>query len=59
MKLMTSWHKLNKQLSKITDEEIVLKMLRDEKSGPHRSTFLKRLHQRYTRLRATRERREL
>lgn len=53
-----SWRELNAKLSLYTESE-VLQMLNDERAGARRSTVLQRLHQRYTMLRAARERIEL
>ena len=53
-----NWRELNKQLN-LLDEYEVLALLEAERVGPRRVTFLERLHQRYTMLRAARERVEL
>jgi hypothetical protein len=53
-----NWRKLNKELN-LYSEEQVLQMLNEERVGASRVTFLERLHQRYTMLRASRERVEL
>jgi len=53
-----SWRELNQKLSMYTEDE-VLAMLNEERAGSRRSTVLQRLHQRYTMLRAARERVEL
>ena len=53
-----SWRELNAKLSLYTEEQ-VLQMLNDERAGARRATVLQRLHQRYTMLRAARERIEL
>lgn len=53
-----TWRELNAKLSLFTEDE-VLQMLNNERSGARRSTVLQRLHQRYTMLRAARERIEL
>ena len=53
-----SWRELNRILVDL-DEETILKMLDDERQGERRATVLVRLHQRYTILRAARERSEL
>ena len=53
-----NWRELNKQLN-LLDEYEVLAMLEAERQGARRVTFLERLHQRYTMLRAARERVEL
>ena len=44
---------------KLMDEASVLAMLDAERSGPKRMSFLIRLHQRYSALRAARERKEI
>jgi hypothetical protein len=41
------------------DEDTVRRMLADERAGEQRTTVLIRLHQRYTALRAARERTEI
>lgn len=53
-----NWRSLNDQLHAMTEEE-VLALLNEERKGSRRITFLERLHQRYTVLRATRERLEI
>ncbi len=53
-----SWRALNKHLAQMTEEQ-VLALLEAERTGSRRVTVLERLHQRYTALRAERERREL
>lgn len=53
-----NWRELNRKLSMLTEEQ-VLQMLNDERVGAKRVTVLQRLHQRYTVLRAARERVEL
>ena len=53
-----NWRELNKKLNLLSEEE-VLALLTEERFGPRRVTFLERLHQRYTMLRAARERVEL
>ena len=53
-----SWRELNRKLSSYTEAE-VLAMLESERIGARRVTILERLHQRYTMLRAARERIEL
>ena len=55
---MLSWRKLNDQLSTMTEQQ-VLDMLNDERQNGKRVTVLERLHQRYTTLRAARERVEI
>ena len=53
-----NWRELNKKLNMLTEAE-VLALLKAERQGAKRVTFLERLHQRYTMLRAARERVEL
>ena len=53
-----NWRELNQKLNMLTEDE-VLALLEDERQGAKRVTFLERLHQRYTMLRAARERVEL
>ncbi len=53
-----SWRKLNEVLAGLSEEQ-VLRMLEDERITHRRATVLERLHQRYTMLRASRERIEL
>jgi hypothetical protein len=53
-----NWRELNKKLNMLTEGE-VLALLETERQGAKRVTFLERLHQRYTMLRAARERVEL
>ena len=53
-----SWRKLNDILSQLSEEQI-LTMLNEERTGSRRVSVLQRLHQRYTMLRAARERVEL
>ena len=52
---MLTWRSLNDKLYALTEAE-VLKLLDDERVGPKRISILERLHQRYSVLRATRER---
>jgi hypothetical protein len=53
-----NWSTLNVVLRDCTEDE-VKRMLDEEVTVHHRSVFIKRLHQRYNTLRATRERKEL
>lgn len=53
-----NWRELNRTLSVYSEQE-VLEMLKEERNGKQRVTFLARLHQRYNALRAGRERIEL
>lgn len=52
------WRSLNEKLPKLNEKE-VLALLDDERAGSQRISVLLRLHQRYTILRATRERAEI
>ena len=56
--MQITWRKLNSEL-KTFDEEKVLDMLNYERKHDKRVVVLERLHQRYTTLRASRERIEL
>lgn len=53
-----SWRGLNAVLKNLNEQE-VLELLNAEDVGERRGTVLERLHQRYTMLRAVRERDEL
>lgn len=53
-----NWFELNAVLP-LRDERQVQKMLEEEVTKHKRSSFIVRLHQRYTVLRAARERKEL
>ena len=56
--MQLTWRKLNEEL-KTFDENKVLDMLTHERGNAKRVVVLERLHQRYTVLRASRERIEL
>lgn len=53
-----NWRELNQKLNLLSEQQ-VLQMLNDERVGARRVTVLERLHQRYTALRAARERVEI
>jgi hypothetical protein len=53
-----TWRGLNTILHTLPEEE-VLELLEEEKVGAKRAMVLTRLHQRYSQLRASREREEL
>jgi hypothetical protein len=53
-----NWTQLN-AIMKGLGEEQVLELLVAERDGPRRKVFLERLHQRYSALRAERERAEI
>lgn len=53
-----NWHDLNAILP-VASEDRVKQLLEDEVTKHKRSSFIVRLHQRYTTLRAQRERKEL
>lgn len=55
---MHTWRSLNKELALLTEQQ-VLDLLTKEREGSKRLSVLERLHQRYTMLRAVRERQEL
>lgn len=52
---MMTWRRLNETLPSLSEAE-VLELLNQEREGPARATILTRLHQRYSVLRAARER---
>jgi hypothetical protein len=55
-----SWRALNDRLYRLTEKEVQHLLEREQARQPTpRLTVLTRLHQRYTALRATRERKEL
>ncbi len=53
-----SWRSLNRRLNAMTEDEVKEALLA-EMAGERRVTVVERLHQRFTALRATRERLEL
>jgi hypothetical protein len=53
-----NWRSLNAQLTTLSEDE-VLALLDNEREGEKRISMLQRLHQRYTILRAARERVEI
>ena len=53
-----NWRSLNAKLSEL-DEDQVLTLLTQERESERRISMLQRLHQRYTSLRAARERVEI
>ncbi len=55
---MLNWRSLNQQLPTLTEDEVKT-LLAQECDGMRRATIMVRLHQRYTALRASREREEL
>lgn len=55
---MLNWRNLNQQLPSLTEDEVKV-LLAQECDGMRRATIMVRLHQRYTALRASRERQEL
>jgi hypothetical protein len=55
---MYSWRELNARLNDLGEREL-LDLLDAELKGPKRTTVLVRLHQRYTMVRAGRERSEM
>ena len=52
-----NWRTLNKEINNLTEDQ-VLDLLQQEAKGPRRVSIITRLHQRYTILRAARERKE-
>ena len=55
---MLTWRKLNDKLALMSEED-VLALLNEERATTKRISVLARLHQRYTTLRAARERAEI
>lgn len=53
-----SWRGLNDVLTQLTEDEL-LTMLSEERTSARRASVLQRLHQRYTMVRASRERIEI
>jgi hypothetical protein len=53
-----NWRSLNAKLTSLPEAE-VLALLTAERSGARRRVILRRLHQRYSVLRASRERKEI
>lgn len=53
-----SWREVNASIASMTEKQ-VLALIEEELKGPKRTTVLVRLHQRYTMLRASREREEM
>jgi len=56
--LSPSWRKLNENLASLSEAEVHT-LLQEEIEGKKRATILIRLHQRYSTLRANRERSEI
>lgn len=56
--MITNWHDLNAVLT-VASEERVAQLLKEEMEQHRRVSYAVRLHQRYTTLRAQRERREM
>lgn len=56
--MQTNWRRLNKELALLSEGE-VLTLLNEERAGRRRLSILERLHQRYTTLRAARERMDI
>lgn len=52
-----NWRELNRKINDLTEDEL-LALLAQEAKGPRRVSIITRLHQRYTILRAARERKE-
>ena len=53
-----NWREMNKYLMQLSEKEL-LKLLNEELAGARRASALKRIHQRYSSLRAVRERDDL
>ena len=56
--LLDNWMNLNKKMMQLSEEEIMF-LLEAERIGRNRPAFLMRLHARFNRLRAERERKEI
>jgi hypothetical protein len=56
--LQTNWRKLNKEINTLSEDQVLV-LLNAELQGRKRVSILERLHQRYTALRAARERIEI
>jgi len=56
--MIKNWSELNATLNNLSEDEVKAALL-EEVDGAKRGTFVKRLHQRYCALRASRERKEL
>lgn len=56
--ILSTWYTLNEMIMKL-DENTVLKLIKHEQANLRRPIFLRRLHSRFNRLRAEREREEL
>lgn len=54
-----SWPKFNELIMETEDEKRILDLMRHERAGHNRKTFLRRAHSRLNKLRAARERGEL
>ena len=53
-----NWLELNARLSSLREDELA-NLIEEERQGERRTTLMIRMHQRFTALRAMRERREL
>ena len=53
-----NWRELNARLSSLREDELA-NLIEEERQGERRATLMIRMHQRFTALRAMRERREL
>jgi hypothetical protein len=53
-----NWRELNARLSSLREDELA-NLIEEERQGERRTTLMVRMHQRFTALRAMRERREL
>jgi hypothetical protein len=53
-----NWRELNARLSSLREDELA-NLIEEERQGERRTTLMIRMHQRFTSLRAMRERREL
>lgn len=57
--IASSWRSLNENIMLLDEDQLDYLIKREQKLSPPRKSILERLHQRLTKLRAERERREL
>lgn len=55
---LDNWRQVNKSLRKMSEKDIE-SLLLEERNGRRRKTLMRRIHQRLSKLRSTRERKEL
>lgn len=57
-RVLSNWGELNKELNVLTEQELN-SLIQRERAGKQRNAYLSRLHGRFNKLRAIRERQEL